>query len=367
MNWQSDLSLRRLNVIYLAPIGRALRSFWIWWRDEIQTLLPQSMQTMLDTAAERNFLIVSDREIVVRRGSFLQSREVGRQPLEEAALIPALTRKSRGNVLLLSLNQILAKNVTLPAATEENLREVLAFEMDQQTPFTASQVYFDFDITSRSADRRTIDVELRATPRRNVNHLVDLLVSKGIKPTAIAAQSPDGAFREISLDIDEPEKANPVRSLGLTGALTCAVTALAILAVSLPIIQKQIAIEELESQVAEALENTGEDAKLRDDIEQVAKSARDLVLMKQDHPSILDLLEEMTRVIPNDTWLTHIDIIGGEVQIQGLSGEAAILISAIENSHVFANPEFRSAVTQVPRMNSEQFHLAAAWQSEESR
>ena len=52
---------------------------------------------------------------------------------------------------------------------------------------------------------------------------------------------------------------------------------------------------------------------------------------------------------------------------QGLSGEAAILISAIENSHVFANPEFRSAVTQVPRMNSEQFHLAAAWQSEDSR
>ena len=367
MNWQSNSSLRRLKVIYLAPVGRVLHSFWTWWRDEIRTLLPRRMQTLLDTAAERNFLIVSDNEIVVRRGNFLQSREVGRQPFEETALIPALTEKARGNVLLLSVNQVLAKKITLPAATEENLREVLAFEMDQQTPFNASQVYFDFDITSRSEDRRTIDVELRVTPRRNANRLVDLLARKGIKPTAIAAQSPDGVFREISLDIDQPEIANPVRAFGLTGALTCAVTALAILTLSLPIIQKQIAITELESQVADALEHTGEGARLRDDIEQVAESARDLVLMKQEQPSILDLLEEMTRVIPNDTWLTHIDIIGGEVQIQGLSEEAAILISAIENSLVFENPEFRSAVTQVPRMNSEQFHLAAAWQSEESR
>jgi general secretion pathway protein L len=367
MNWHSNSSLRRLKIIYLAPVGRVLHEFWTWWRSEIRSLLPKSMQSLLDTAAERHFLIVTDKEIVVRRGSFLRSREVGRQPLKEGELIPALTDKSGGKVLLLSLNQVLAKKITLPVATEENLREVLTFEMDQQTPFNADQVYFDFDITSRSEDRRTIDVELRVTPRRNTSHLVDLLVRKGIKPTAIAAQSPDGTFHEIMLDVDEPVIPNMLHSIGLTGALAFATAALAILAVSLPIIQKQLAIAELESQVVEALEHTGEGARLRDDIEQVAKSARDLVIMKQEQPAILDLLEEMTRVIPNDTWLTHIDIVGGEVQIQGLSEEAAILISAIENSTVFENPEFRSAVTQVPRLNSEQFHLAAAWQSEGSQ
>ena len=35
----------------------------------------------------------------------------------------------------------LTRNLSLPAAAEDNLRQVLGFEMDRQTPFKADQVH----------------------------------------------------------------------------------------------------------------------------------------------------------------------------------------------------------------------------------
>ncbi len=45
-------------------------------------------------------------------------------------------------------------------ATRENLHEVLAFEMDKHTPFSADKVYHDFVIAGRNADKQELSVDL---------------------------------------------------------------------------------------------------------------------------------------------------------------------------------------------------------------
>ncbi len=62
---------------------------------------------------------------------------------------------------------------------------------------------------------------------------------------------------------------------------------------------------------------------------------------------------------PDDTWLNRIDIRGNEIQIQGESSTAEMLISLVDSSPLFQNPQFRSPVTQVPRSERERFHLSA--------
>ena len=62
--------------------------------------------------------------------------------------------------------------------------------------------------------------------------------------------------------------------------------------------------------------------------------------------------------MPDDTWLTRIDIRGNEIQIQGESSTAATLIGLLDGSELFKNPQFRSPVTQVPRTERERFHLS---------
>jgi len=77
------------------------------------------------------------------------------------------------------------------------------------------------------------------------------------------------------------------------------------------------------------------------------------------------LIDEMSRILPDDTWLTRVDIAGREIQVQGQSLSAAALIELLEKSPVFENVRFRSPVTQVPRTEAERFHLSADWSSAE--
>ena len=61
------------------------------------------------------------------------------------------------------------KTLDLPLAAAENLREVLTFEMDRQTPFTADQVYFDYQIVQRDNTNGRISVEMTAVHRADVD------------------------------------------------------------------------------------------------------------------------------------------------------------------------------------------------------
>jgi general secretion pathway protein L len=74
---------------------------------------------------------------------------------------------------------------------------------------------------------------------------------------------------------------------------------------------------------------------------------------------VLELLDELTRILPDDTWITRLDIKGSELEIQGQSASAAALIPLIESSSILQNPRFRSPVTQIPRSDVERFHLSA--------
>ena len=57
-------------------------------------------------------------------------------------------------------SEVLARNITLPASTEENLYEVIQYEMDRYTPFTADDVYFDYRLEERLANKDLIKILL---------------------------------------------------------------------------------------------------------------------------------------------------------------------------------------------------------------
>ena len=78
------------------------------------------------------------------------------------------------------------KIVDLPAAAEENLRQVLAFEMDRLTPFAAEAVHYDVHVMERDVENRRIRAELMVLPRAAVEPSLQLLQRIGLKPDVVA-------------------------------------------------------------------------------------------------------------------------------------------------------------------------------------
>jgi general secretion pathway protein L len=70
------------------------------------------------------------------------------------------------------------------------------------------------------------------------------------------------------------------------------------------------------------------------------------------------LLDEVTRILPDNTWLQELDIHGVEISMQGNTRSSANLIGLFEQSALLENANFKSPLVKV-QGGEERFQLAA--------
>jgi len=360
MNKYLEKLLMRLHSGYLSRASNYFYVGWSWWLGQLLELLPARVRQSIDNARHKTYLQISGTEVVAFLGKPDRMQETGRCELGADPMAASSMLASNNNVvLLLPENATLRKSITLPAAAEDNLREVLAFEMDEQTPFDAEQVYYDYIVTGRSSEHRQIHIDLLVAPRESTDKLLESMASSGLQPDIVTTKSGTATVLDVNLLPREqrPTRYRAARRLNI--ALAALLASLTIAVILVPIQQKKQALVILEPLVAKALEASGESARLRREIEQMTRASERLVEMKSARPMAMHLLDELTRITPDGTWLNRIDIRGNEIQIQGESSTAATLIGLIDGSPIFTNPQFRSPVTKVPRTERERFHLSA--------
>jgi general secretion pathway protein L len=250
--------------------------------------------------------------------------------------------------------------LTLPLAAEENLREVLGFEMDQHTPFQADKVYYDFVVTGRDTERQELLVDLVYSPRAEVDSLLEATTSHDLNADVVTSRDRDGSnLRSTNL---LPVDKRPSRRLSihrLNIALVAMCILLLIAAITLPIVQKNEAITALEDQVSIAAAEAREGNQVRRDLEKMAEASRFLFEKKRSEIMAVSLVDEISRILPDHTWVMRLDISETEMQLQGQSTMSSSLIALIEASPLFENVEFRSPVVQVAGTDADRFHLSA--------
>ena len=96
------------------------------------------------------------------------------------------TKSDRDNLFLgIPGAKVIFKILSLPSPTEENLKEVLGFEMDRYTPFALEEVYFDFKIVRRDTARDLIHVLLMVVKKDVVEYYLKLLQRVNVKVRSI--------------------------------------------------------------------------------------------------------------------------------------------------------------------------------------
>jgi len=362
-----QLNKHNLHIKFSAPLWRGVESFWVWWISELSGMLPPSVRSVLMPRAQRLLLELDATDIVMSQGTEQNKEELVRYTLDKADSAPVklpvedkMHLHARELVLCLPPDKVLTKSLTLPRAAEENLREVLSFEMDRQTPFTAEQVYYDFSIVARSAVERTLTVDLVLVTRRMLDDLLTRLGYHGVHPDVVTVNCGEGGVgAPVNLLPLENRKRKALTPHLINLALGTLALLLLISAVSLPLVNKRHKIQVLEPLLETASAKAEVALQLRKDVDQLTANSRFLTDKKRSSLPVLEIMDELTHILPDDTWITRLDIKGPELQIQGQSSSAAALIPLIESSSILQNPRFRSPVTQVPRSDTEQFHLSA--------
>lgn len=260
--------------------------------------------------------------------------------------------------LALPVNRVLRKVVRLPLATEENLRQVLEFQIEQHTPFNSSQVYFGISVVERDFERGTLSADLIVTPRAVVDQAIKTMADRGGVVSAVFSADMLANGHLVNL---LPAAVGRAPSPWFQGAnlwLLALVGVMGLAAMILPLAVKREAVIQLHPWVdkgknaAEAVDSVRRELEMRIDQHNF------LLEKRQMFPTVIQTLEELTRVLPDDTWVLTLDIKGKELQIQGETASSVKLIGLFEQSSMFKDASFRSPLTKGQSSGTERYQLA---------
>jgi Tfp pilus assembly protein PilN len=87
-------------------------------------------------------------------------------------------------------------------------------------------------------------------------------------------------------------------------------------------------------------------AQKRREIQDSADFLRRIAQEAQNQPLVLEMLHELTQVLPRNVWLDSFVFARDQVRIQGQADSATSVIEALENSPLFRAVSFESPVTK---------------------
>lgn len=359
-----------------------LAGFGRWWAHELWTFVPARVRSAFERRRARPVLAFDGRVATLWRPQVngrLQMVEAARIPLDggegpvvaagRAALAAAGRPGATATPVIIALppRAVLRKSLTLPAAIEADLRPALAYDLDRHTPFKAEDLYFDAVVVDRDATGNTLTADLVAARRALVDPMLRHAESFGAVVVAVVADSPErAATSRVNLLPDERRAAMPTWTRWQVVVPAALLVFLAVVALVLPLWQKR--------QEAIALNRVSEGARhraeasdaLRTELERKTGDYNFALQRKYEYPGTVQVLDDVTRILPDDTWLTQLEFHTGRgkdamrtIVLRGESANAGRLVALLQDSKLFTQAAPRSPTTKIQPGPGEIFDVGA--------
>lgn len=345
-----------------------VKKFLRWWKKELAFLVPAKIKQLVNEELGLIIVRTVDNQLELTYQFNDQVEPLGRVDRNEAglahyeALVANDERLAKANVIIrLNRQEAIHKVIVLPEAARENLYQVVSYELSRYTPFKPEQVYFSVKLLNVDNEPGQIRAMLILTPREILDSLYEDIRAMGLSP--LFAEY-DGVPNDLE-EIDDHynllpdwlrQKTDNIPSLVYSG-LTVAILLLCGAVIALPVWFEYQAVNLLREKTSEIEKEARNIKGLQSEIDQVIGETRALIEMKNSAPPMLEMLNSLSALINNDTWLSYAHYSDGHLQIQGESPSASGLIAVLEDSDLFSNAKFVSPVTQDTTTGLERFQI----------
>jgi len=328
------------------------------FRQQLLDCLPQNWRNRIGAESAPYVLQVhadGGSATLLRDGRRLHLVKLDALPLD-STLVALLKQHRYPLVLELPSEWVLMRRLTLPAAAKENLQQVIGFEIDRITPFQADQVYFDHEWdTERRSGSDQVDIKVWLVPRNRVQPWLDALRKAGLP---VDRMVPPRASVSLNLLPAELRARPDLRQLAFKVVPALVLVLLLAAVLVLPLWQAREVVIGLQQEEGRLREQAGSVMELRQELARKLEQLAKIRDYWKSVPPPLEVLQVLTHLLPDDTYLQQLDIRGDKLTIRGLSGQASALIGLLESSPAFVDPHFLSPVTQ--QRGKELFHIERA-------
>ncbi len=334
----------------------AVVNFFKWWVEELARIIEPL--TIRRGAAPAYVLVQDGERLICLRGGRRGMKEIGVVEAGAAAGSDVLKKLKNQTVeLRLDQDMVLDKQLTLPSAGQQYMDAILRHQMERLTPWAADRVAFDY-VTDGAAPAAEGQVAIRlvATSRDTVAAALAPLEAAGIKPRSVGTAA-DPFDHQSPVDLQDVSKGERQSSLRRAVAVGMAAAAAIIVIVGGVQTWEMVRLSAESAEVQAAVE-----ARRRVIAEAVARTTssdeyRALAARKSSAVPMVVLLEELSKTIPANTYVTELNIEGSTVRINGMSSEVPALIELLEDAETLEAAEFGAPTTRNEKGGRDSFQI----------
>jgi general secretion pathway protein L len=351
-----------------SAINLDFKKFFRWWKRELGFLVPEQVRQLVSD--RRGTLIVRPDGEQFALSYWFEWRDepllkVDRDENGIAKYKELLASDERlqkaDKILRLTRKYAIQKELSLPAAAKENLYQVITYELSRYSPFSAEHAYYAATSLDVINEPGQIRVMMILTAREVLDTFYRDLKSFGIAPKFADYE---GYPNDLEGD-DEPynllpewlrEKPDKTAQI-IHASLAGLVAVLFVAALALPVWFESRSVNALQEKI-DIIEKDAKNTKaLQAEVDALVEETQELIAKKTEKPPVVAVLDTLSKLIKDDTWLAYAQYSSGQLQVQGESPAASTLISVLEASEIFANAKFVSPVTRDNITKLERFQI----------
>jgi general secretion pathway protein L len=256
--------------------------------------------------------------------------------------------------LVLQPSRFLFRPLELPKRAAEYLEGIVRSQIDRLTPWTANEALYSWTQPTDAPNDR-INLKIAATARSMITPYMRALADLNAASIVVSTAQSDSGVQAAPIKLLEQHVGSAV-SVRRVRSILMAIFLLSGLSAAASIGFSAIASDNLGAEQQELMRKiSARKAAMRNTFE--GSILATLEKRKQTIPSSVFTLEALSKLLPDDTYVTELRIDGERLQIVGMTSDAASLINLIEQSPHFAHATFFAPTTRSPGTSKEQFHI----------
>jgi general secretion pathway protein L len=247
----------------------------------------------------------------------------------------------------------------LPAESRPYIDGIVRHQLERFVPWRSDNVLYSYEVSTAGAGDDRLVVRVAATARTLHAPLIE--ATAGLKPRKLRLlyRGAGQAGGDVAIGIDQGAgAATQLRNLRISvaaavaGFLVLSAAAFGYLLYSLQEVTDALQVaEKTEADLRKQMGGRGA---------QETPATRDLraiLARKKEQPPAVLAIEALSSALPDDTWLTELQIAEGQMRVSGTSQSVADLVPAVQQSPLFAEATFFSPTTRLSNDQGDRFHL----------
>jgi general secretion pathway protein L len=326
------------------------RRLLLWWGDELADLVPKALRRWAAREGKRTVLALEDGRLVQYREGRRGLVRQGETELDTAEAGPdasGLGRRGGQVGIRLPQSACLVRRLELPAAARRDFAKILQLDLERTTPFRGEDVYSDHFIEDGKVGGGKIAVRQVLVKRSILDPVLQQLATRGIAVSFADCWEESG---ESALPVNLLKSAEAASASGgrrMRPALVLALFALALAssAVMIGLGKYEAALESVSAEAELARAKALAVRRSLSGAEAALVEIADLRRMKAERPTIISVLDELTRLLPDEAWVRYLKIDGDALNVTIVAPSAGEMMPLLGQSALFGAASLTAPVT----------------------